>query len=77
MAVPELGELDGIRADATGGRGDQDVRAIAHAVELSCEVGKKLQRATVMLSDAATYSARTPPLSLQITSHQLFRSYVG
>ena len=32
--VPELGELDGVRADAAQCRGDQDVAAAACAVEL-------------------------------------------
>lgn len=34
VVVPELGELNGVRADATGRRGNQDVGATARAVKL-------------------------------------------
>lgn len=77
VVVPELSELDGVRADATGRSGDQDVAADARAVELGANGLDGLKRpstgspaasaedtpagrATVMLSDAATYSARPP-----------------
>ncbi|BAS88758.1 Os04g0358150, partial [Oryza sativa Japonica Group] len=41
--VAELGQLDGVRADTAGGRGDQHVGAGARAIELGADGAQRLE----------------------------------